>query len=405
MIDKTLSAEATFEDGILLKAINPVGTMLRNYIGSKWKLKKVPFIGTIISDSAMLREVLKNKELFSEDLKESTPSFWNLLIGGEDILGANEEDRMKLEKLVDDTFSTQHLESVIKSHINPVLNTATESLLNDERLDIVEITEEATYLLLWHGLGLSEKKLLGLDFKLAVKNLRAVTDGLNPSTVKFSADQIGTALGRIVFLEEVIRDDYHNSQESFPFKLKVAGYSETEAVDITKSFFFTSADVAIRFLPRMVALFIKSRYIDHLETCPQHLTYGIEEALRVTVPVPVSARRVTSNTTLHGIPLKTGETVILSTVVASRRFGDFDPFSEIDDDVRSVWTTVGLQTQTGIKVSKALGCALGSMLTEVNNADKLAIFTQASDDKAHPGSYKELVISNGKADEDESLED
>lgn len=403
MIDKKLSSEATFEDGILLKAIHPMGGMLRKYIGNRWRLRKVPPLGTVISDAALIREVLNDKGTFGENNTKTSTAYWNTLIGGDALIGEGEEARLKLQTLISEWFSIDRIAAVRDTHFQSELTDAEESLSNDEPVDVVDLIEYGAYLTLWQLIGLSEEKLGNLDFELAVKNLRAITEGLTPSTKKFSTVQIDVALGRMVFLEEAIREAYNGNRESFPLKLRDEGYSEDLAVDLTKSLLLTAAEVTITFVPRMVALFVKTRYIDYLSDHPSHLKHGIEEALRITAPIPVTTKTVLTKTSFHGIPLKVGEEVVLSTAVASKRFGDFDPFCEIDPEVQGMWFDAGVQIVLGLNLAMSLAEALGTMLAIANNEGDLAIVSQASDDKAHKGSYRELLVSyEMEGEEDDS---
>lgn len=394
MIDEQLSKTATFEDGVLLKAVHPVGSTLLTYIGNKWRLKKIPFVGTIISDASLIREVFMDKKRFSKDGEGASTSFWNPIIGNYGLLNMDGEDHIRLKRAVSNMFAKDRIELIYRTVGAPILDEAAEKLKAGENVDMVSIAEKISYLSMWHIVGLSAEKLHGIDFKLAVRTLRSVTEGVNPAKKKLSNKQITAARGKLVFLEELARDAYNNDdRESIPLRLKQEGYSEEAAISLTKSLFIAGTETVISFLPRMAALFIKTRYIDYLSEHPEHVTKGVEEALRVTVPTPVAVRSVVEDTNFHGVKLKAGERLVLSTIAASKRFGDFNPFNDVDKEIRGLWFGAGVHMCIGVGVALVQAETVGKFLATANADKNLEILSQASDDKGHTGSYKGLIIS------------
>lgn len=394
MIDEQLSKTATFEDGVLLKAVHPVGSTLLTYIGNKWRLKKIPFVGTIISDASLIREVLMDKKRFSKDGEGASTSFWNPIIGNYGLLNMDGEDHIRLKRAVSNMFAKDRVELIYRTVSAPILDEATEKLKAGENIDMVSIAEKISYLSMWHIVGLSAEKLHGIDFKLAVRTLRSVTEGVNPAKKKLSNKQVTAARGKLVFLEELARDAYNNDdRESIPLRLKQEGYSEEAAISLTKSLFIAGTETVISFLPRMAALFIKTRYIDYLSEHPEHVTKGVEEALRVTVPTPVAVRSVVEDTNFHGVKLKAGERLVLSTIAASKRFGDFNPFNDVDKEIRGLWFGAGVHMCIGVGVALVQAETVGKFLATANADKNIEILSQASDDKGHTGSYKGLIIS------------
>lgn len=394
MIDEQLSKTATFEDGVLLKAVHPVGSTLLTYIGNKWRLKKIPFVGTIISDASLIREVLMDKKRFSKDGEGASTSFWNPIIGNYGLLNMDGEDHIRLKRAVSNMFAKDRVELIYSTVSAPILDEATEKLKAGENIDMVSIAEKISYLSMWHIVGLSAEKLHGIDFKLAVRTLRSVTEGVNPAKKKLSNKQVTAARGKLVFLEELARDAYNNDdRESIPLRLKQEGYSEEAAISLTKSLFIAGTETVISFLPRMAALFIKTRYIDYLSEHPEHVTKGVEEALRVTVPTPVAVRSVVEDTNFHGVKLKAGERLVLSTIAASKRFGDFNPFNDVDKEIRGLWFGAGVHMCIGVGVALVQAETVGKFLATANADKNIEILSQASDDKGHTGSYKGLIIS------------
>lgn len=394
MIDKELSKKATIEDEMLLKAVHPVGALLLSYVGKSWRMKKIPFVGTIISDAALIREVFMNKKAFSKDGKGASTSFWNPIIGEYGLLNMDGEDHLKLKRATSPMFSNQRVSEVHEKVIVSSLAEAEAKLKVGEVIDIVKISEEVAYLSMWHLVGLSEDKLENIDFSVAVKTLRSVTEGLNPAKKQFSQKEVDSARSKLSFFDDLVREAYNNDDKvSIPLKLKSEGYSEEAAISLTKSLFIAGTETVISFIPRMTSLFIKTRYIDYLSECPDHAARGVEEALRVTVPTPVAARSVVEDIDFHGAKLKQGSRVILSTIAASKRFGDFDPFKDVDKNIKGLWFGAGVHMCIGTGIALAQAEAFARFLAYINGEAKLSIVSQTADNKGHTGSYKELNVS------------
>jgi cytochrome P450 len=342
----------------------------------------------------MIREVFMDKKRFSKDGKGASTSFWNPIIGEYGLLNMEGEDHLKLKRSVSNMFARERVSLIYETVTAPILDETAAKLKAGENVDMVEVAEHISYLSMWHIVGLSAEKLRDIDFKLAVRTLRSVTEGVNPTKKKFSAREIEAAKGKLTFLEELSREAYNNdARDSIPLLLKKEGYTEEVAISLTKSLFIAGTETVISFLPRMTALFLKTRYIDYLSENPEHVKNGVEEALRVTVPTPVAARSVVENTSFHGVKLKAGERLILSTIGASKRLGDFDPFTELDKDIKGLWFGAGVHMCIGVGLALSQAEAIGRFLAKINDENKLEVFTQASDDKGHTGSFKELVIT------------
>lgn len=393
MIDKELAEKATREDHILLNAVHPVGSTLLRLVAERWKLKRIPAVGVIISEAAMIREIFMDKNHFSKDGKGASTSFWNPIIGGYGLLNMEGEDHLKLKRVVSPLFAAGTSSQLVQTVFTPHLEAARTALLEGEELDIVSLSETLAYLSLWHLSGLSLEKLEDIDFNAAVKALRSVTEGVNPVRKKLSKNQVESAKAKLAFLDALTIEAYNDdTKPSIPNNLKKEGYDEEVAISFIKSLFVTGTETIIGFMPRMTALFIKTGYLDHLSTNPEHVIAGVEEALRVTVPTPVAARIVKEDYEFHGTKLKKGERVVLSTIEASKRYGDFNPFKEIDRNIKGLWFGAGIHMCVGLPLAQQQAQAMALWLAEINKTNPLELVNQLSNDKGHTGSYKELTI-------------
>lgn len=394
-VDKQLAEEATLEDAILLKAVHPYSSMLLRYAGKRWRLKRFPVLGIIISDAALIREVFLDKKNFSKQGPGASSSYWTPIIGESGLVNMEGEDHFLLKRNLSQMFTNKLSAEVTQQTISFVKERMTEQLNSGSYVDIVEEASFFAYRSLWDMIGLPYDRLGDEEnFRTVVKTLRSVTHGLNLTKKKMSEKEIETAKAKLIFVEELTKQTYQNGDESsIPQILKQNGYSEEEAVSVVKALMITGTETAVSFLPRMAAIFIKTKYLDWLQEHPEDLEKGINEALRVTVPTPVAARVALNDVDFHGIHIKKGERIILSTIEASKRYGNFNPDQVLDKSIRGLWFGAGVHMCVGLPLAMKEAEEFTKILIEFNQTTPLKIVSQTSDDKGHTGAYKELHIS------------
>lgn len=392
MIDKNLSKIATAEDAKLLESVHPLGSKLLTYVGSKWRLKRIPMIGIIISDPVLIREIYLNKTAFNKNGKGASTSFWNPIIGNYGLLNMDGDEHRNLKRTVANLFSRQRVEAISNSVTGPILAAATAQLQQGNSVDVAEIAGEISYRTMWQVIGFTAEKLAEIDVQVQLGCLRSVTEGINPAKKKLSAKEVDAAIANLSVFDALVHDSYHNEKDSLPFLLKESGYEEEVATSLTKSLFIAGTETVVSFLPRMTALFIESGYLGYLAENPEHAMTGIDEALRVTVPTPVAARCVTEPVDFHGIPMKAGERLVLNTIGASKKYGDFDPFNEKNKEMKSLWFGAGVHMCIGIGIAIAQAQSMSLFLATMQKEQGLEIVSKKLHRKGHTGSYKELMI-------------
>ena len=393
MIDKELSRLATLEDSQLLESVHPLGARLLTYIGMKWRAKKVPLMGTVISDPTLIREVFMNRTVFSKNGKGASSSFWNPIIGDYGLLNMDGAEHLELKRAVSTLFSKQRVEEISATVIAEVLAQAEVELREQNSLDMVALAGEMAFLTMWRTTGFSEQRLTEIDVQNEVEQLRSVTEGLNPVKKKFSDKKVRIAKAKLAIFDELVHESYNADNGSLPVILKKAGYGEEVAASLTKSLFIAGTETVISFLPRMTALFVKSGYLDYLSAYPSHAGKGVEEALRVTIPTPVAARSVVKDMDFHGMKLKSGDRLILSTIGASKRMGDFDPFREANKDMKGLWFGAGVHMCIGVGLALAQAENVTHFLARTHKIKPLHIVEQILNTHGHTGSYGKLVIA------------
>lgn len=394
MIDPELARQATVEDAVLLKAVHPAGSRLLKFVGEKWRLKRLPVIGTIVSDAALIREIFMDKANFTKIGKGASSSLWNPVIGETGLVNMDGDLHLQLKRNLAPAFSNKICPEIVDRVLENHDNDLKARLLAGEEVDIVKEVANFAYRSLWEIIGLPQNRLSEANFEIAVNTLRSVTEGITVTRKSLSPKQAEIARAKLLFVEELARETYRNATDdtSIPGLMKVEGYDEEAAISVVKALMVTGTETIISFLPRMTALFIKSGYLNYLSDNPEHLSAGVDEALRVVVPTPVAARIARNDVEFHSVKIRKGERLVLSTVEACKRYGDFDPFRGIDKDVRGLWFGAGVHLCLGLPLAIAEAKAFASILIEVNKEKPLVVVEQTSNDKGHTGSYKKLVV-------------
>jgi len=372
MLDATKTRTVTREDWFLFKAANPMASRILSFVGSKWKLKRFPLVkGVIISELGMIHEVLVDKGSFTSPAVDDH----NLITG----------------------FHTTDTHTDFTHSIKPVLskrpfdrsdNLLIEECVQDIRtrleagqeVDIVHEASQIVYRALWEYLGFPRHQFSDL----AVKTLNSVLElSANPATLRNS--EIINA--RLLFTKELNKAACVSEKDSLAKDLTEEGFDEETIFAVTKTLLVEGAEPVITLLPRIVAMFVKSGYLEYVQENPDHLAVGYEEAVRVITPTPVIVRKASSDVNFHGTVIRGGENVILSIVEAGKRDGDFDPFKDAPMEYMSEVTAY----TNGNLVPDLLtvGMSLVKMLAEVGPLD---VTVQTSNSKSFSGSFKQLGV-------------
>jgi cytochrome P450 len=372
MLDAAKTRTVTQEDWSLFKASNPVASRILSFIASKWKLKRFPLAGgVIISEISMIREVLEDKGHFTSPAVGS-----HNLITGHHTTDTHVDFTHSIKPILSkrpydraDSFLIEEQLLDIKTRLNA-----------GQEVDIVHESSQLVYRALWEYLGFPRHQFSDL----AVKTLNSVLElSMNP----YSAKNSEIIDARLLFTKELNKSACASSKNSLAQDLTEEGFDEETVFAVTKTLLVEGSEPVITFLPRLVAIFIKSGYLDYVKENPEHLPAGYAEALRVITPTPVVVRSATSDVELNGALIKKNENVILSVVEAGKRDGDFDPFREAP--MENMAEVVSYTNGNLVPNLLSVGKSLIAVLAEV---EPLEITVQTSSSKNSSGSFKQLGV-------------
>lgn len=380
MINDLLSEKATKEDSYLQGQMNPPSPLLA-YIAQNYALKKVPFVGTVISDAELINEVLRSRDKFelvkSNSIKGVVKTV-TLNYGMHNNLTA--EELVRVTTVIDSMLS--NLGKNVANNITPILDEIAEGLNNPAGINIVPLADRLAYSMMWSLFGLDEShKDSDTFFSFAINRFRNFAANIHQKDA--------AQLYSLDFLTEIFNRS-HENKESFVRLMSSKGFSKEEAADIGSSLFIAGAEMTASTLPRMLAFLVKTGHTEFLAENPAFVMPALKEGMRVIAPTPVTVYVAKQATRLNDIPIKKGEKLILSAIEASNRFGEFNPEVAVPSSIEEMWSLIGPHQKFGVSIS--LYTAKPLVKSMIAKHPRLTVLSQSSEDKDSMGRYKELVI-------------
>jgi cytochrome P450 len=103
-------------------------------------------------------------------------------------------------------------------------------------------------------------------------------------------------------------------------------------------------------------------------------------------------RSVITRTRIGRHRVRPGDRIILSTVMACQRAGDFNPFRPIPKDMRQLWFGAGAHFCIGMPLAMLEATTFASTIASVSAVRSLRIVSKTYKTNTIAASYSELVI-------------
>lgn len=388
MYDLTAAAKATKQDKKLLLKVHPYSARVMELL-KRWDVVNVPKVGAIVNNPEIIRNIFMDKTHYSKIGEGVSSSLWTPIIGSSGLLNMDGSAHLKMRRELASSFSQKVIPNLVSTVYTKYITSKILKLEQGETIDVSEITSEIAYRSLWELLGFPENK--DDSYIEETQILRSITEGVELHRKALPEKQIAAAKTKLVFVEKLTATTYNNDNPGVIKVMKDAGYSLEEVTSVTKALMITGTETIISYIPRAVALFIRSGFMDDLVSNPELLDQGLEEAFRVTVPTPVAARSVTEPVKVGGKLLNPGDRVILSTITACQRSGFFNPYQPINKTLKGLWFGAGTHMCIGLPIAKNQAELFMKTLLTIPNL-KLEIVEAEGSVRGHTGSYSKLLI-------------
>ncbi|MFM9878173.1 MAG: cytochrome P450, partial [Rhodoglobus sp.] len=283
-------------------------------------VRRVPGLGVLVRDAALLRATLMDTEHFSKTGPGAPSDLWTPILGPAVLLNMEGADHLALRRKLGPLFSPAYVDPLVAASLPA--SQLTDRLVAGERVDLVAVAKRNASIMISQLVGLDAASV---DDEL-FDRVSAITRFVRLSRPRLSDAQAAVARGILAELTAHARTAYRAGDEStVPGRMRALGLGEDEAMGAVGAFVLTGTETLVSYVPRLVALLIDSGWLPRLAAEPELVEPAIAEGLRVTTPSPVMLRSVVSDASVGTIPVRAGDRVILATFLANRVGGGFDP--------------------------------------------------------------------------------
>jgi cytochrome P450 len=311
---------------------------------------RVPFIGIVVSDAALLRSVLMDTQHFSKTAPGGTSDLWDPILRGPGLLNMSGVDHLELKRKLTPLFNGKVLDEMVGAVIRASASQLSQDLISGKAVDVVLHVERmaARVICTLSGYDLSqtneEEILEQLD------RARGLLRFVKLTRKKLRAEEVALALQELESIHNHISNAYdHDEESTIPHLLKSYGFGENEVISIITALIIAGTETVISHLPRFIQLLVTGGVLSKEVASIEDL---IQEGLRVTVPTPVMVRGVVESTAIQGLAVHPGDRIILATTFACRRLGDFDPWRVIPKELRNLWFGAGVHLCIGMPLAQ-----------------------------------------------------
>ncbi|WP_290801441.1 cytochrome P450 [Herbiconiux sp.] len=351
---------------------------------------RVPRVGVVVTDAALLRGVLLDTEAFRKTGPGSPADLWTPVLGPSVLLNMEGIDHLALRRRLAPLFSPAFVAALTDEALGDAVDGLTRRLQAGERVDLVrEVREYA---------GRVISRLVGLDRAVIGEELfarvSAITGFVRLSRPRFTERQVRAARRVLDELTRHARRAYRvGDATTVPGRMSELGLSEDEAMGAVGAFVLTGTETLVSYLPRMVALLADTGWLAAVAADRRMLDPAIAEGLRVTTPSPVMLRSVERDATIGTVRVHPGDRVVLATFLADRAAGSFDPVANPAASLKQLWFGAGAHFCLGAPLAMAqITRVLGAVL-DAEQQHPLAVGERRAQRGALIPGYSRLVLA------------
>ena len=327
-----------------MRAAHPIAYPLLQ--ASKKPVQRVPGLGVLVRDPALLRGVLMNTGSFSKVGPGSPSDLWTPVLGPAVLLNMEGADHLALRRKLGPLFAPAYVDPLAAASLPTHL--LTERLLAGETVDIVAEVKRYASAMIAQLVGLSS-----VDEEL-FDRVSSITRVVRLARPRLTPAQIVQARGILDELTAHARLAYRSGDEStVPGRMRSLGLGEDEAMGAVGAFVLTGTETLVSYIPRLVALVIDSGWMPDITADRTLVEPAIAEGLRVTTPSPVMLRSVIAPDDIGGVAVQPGDRVILATFAANRSLGAFDPGANVAATLKQLWFGAGTHFCLGAPLAMA----------------------------------------------------
>jgi len=351
------SRRATRRDRAVVRAAHPFAFPAISALPGP--VRRVPGLGVVVKDAALLRSVLMDSAHFSKTGPGAPSDLWTPVLGPRVLLNMEGADHLALRRQLAPLFSPAFVDGFVAESLGAATEALAASLAAGEAVDLVAHARRGASRVISRLVGLDEASFDDAMFA----RVSSVTGYVTLARPRLGPRQLAAARGILGELGEHAARVFAGDESTVPGRMRALGLSQREALGAVGAFVLTGTETIVSYLPRLVALLVDSGWHARIAADASLTDAAIAEGLRVTTPSPVMLRAVTAPTTIGPVAVCPGDRIILGTYWADTALGAFDPEGNPAASLKQLWFGAGAHYCLGAPLAMAqIRLALGALL-------------------------------------------
>ena len=312
-------------------------------------VRRVPGLGVLVRDAALLRATLMDTETFTKTGPGSPADLWTPVLGPSVLLNMEGPDHLALRRRLGPLFAPAFVDALVADALGAPAARLAARLRAGEHVDLVaEVRHYASIVI---------SRLVGLDATVVddalFARVSAISSMVRLSRPSLTPSQVAAARAVMDELGAHAQRAYAGDETTVPGRMRALGLTEHEAMGAVGAFVLTGTETLVSYIPRLACLLIDSGWLPALAADRSLVEPAIAEGLRVTTPSPVMLRSVAAVGAIGRVAVRPGDRVILATFAANRALGPFDPALNTAATLKQLWFGAGTHFCLGAPLAMA----------------------------------------------------
>lgn len=364
-------------------------------LGSLRPVMRLPGLGILVSEAALVRDVLMDSRRFIKNGPSGSGALWTPVVGPRALVNMDGTEHRELRRKLADLFTPGSVATIVEPAAASLHDRLHHGLDAGGHVDLVDCVKELAGGVISKLLGVPDDAPGRLPNRELFNLGSSISSFVRLGRPTLTVRQVAKGRSAVGVLAGPAREAYRKGDpQTFPGRLRALGMTEEEAMGIISAFVMVGTETLVSFVPRLIALLADSGRIAGLVEDRSGVASAVNEALRFTVPSPMMLRDAVSPGTLGGVAIRAGDRLLLSTVHASKSLGGFEPGIPTPPHARQLWFGAGPHFCIGMPLAMAeINATLSSLLDRYDQYPWVISSRQVSKGVLIPA-YRKLELVN-----------
>lgn len=327
-------------------------------------MRWVPGLGWVVSDPTTMREILTDRDHFTIVGEGIVGHLWAQMLGDWVYGMFDGPGHHALRMTLRDLFTEERAAALVARAAGPRLRQCTADLVAGADVDVADLARVVVGRIVADLLGLPADRLDDdgpyreiFDLGLALTALAAGTTG----STQVPAATVAEGQAILARMTSEVAASWRSAPaDTLLGRCRELGLGVRETEGLASLLVVAGTQTTASALARTVALLHDTGQQHRLLADPARVALAVREGLRVSSPIPVIARSVTSDIAIANRRLRTGQRVLMLTHPANNAYGGFDLDRADSPGPRPLWFGAGRHFCLGAPVGRA---ELSALLT------------------------------------------